>query len=277
MKSILRSRAGMTLVEVLMAVAIGSVIGLVIMKIFQSNSQLFSGEKKVTGMVTTGRNAMGTLSRLVREAGYNPTEAASGTFGLKDSTGNFATTSPAAITSAKSIFFTMDDNADGSLANNGNERVGFRFTGADCDPSAANASGCIEMAQIDAAGAISGWTSKIPDIQDLVFVYHYRTGSAGAYVFTDSVCGTVAVPATAAPTYVATAAPTATAIAFTCGGVAVANPPVGLLPDSSVTGRKYSDVVGVTIHVLAKTRAKHDLTKQNTAQLFTSSVVLRSR
>lgn len=265
MKAILRCRAGMTLVEILMAIAIGSVIGLAIMMIFQSNSQLFSGEKKVTGMVTTGRNAIGELSHLVRQAGYNPTEATTGLFGLKDSTGNFTTN---AITSAKSIFFTIDDNEDGSLQNNGNEKVGFRFTGVDCDPSA-NSSSCIEIAQIDpATGAISGWIPKIPDIQDLAFIYHYRTGSPGAYVFTDSMCG-------AAGGATATALPGATSITFTCGGVAAS--PTALLPDNAVSGRNYSDVVGVTIHVLAKTRGVHDLTKQSQVQLFSSSVVLRSR
>ncbi len=265
MKALLRSRAGMTLVEILMAVAIGSVIGLVIMKIFQSNSQLFSGEKKVTGMVTTGRNAIGGLSRLVREIGYNPTQAASGTFGLKDSTGGFTTN---AMTDAKSIFFTMDDNADGNLAMNSNEKVAFRFTGANCNPSAANSS-CIEMALIDpATGAISGWTPKYPDIQDLVFIYHFRTGSFGAYAFTDSMCG-------AAGGATATAAPGAASITLKCGGAA--GVPTALLPDNSVSGRNYSDVVGVTIYILAKTRTAHDLTKQNVVQIFSTSVVLRSK
>lgn len=268
MRAILRNRAGMTLMELLLAVAIGSVIGLAIMKIFQSNSALFSGEKKVTGMVTTGRNTMGTLSRLVRESGYNPTEESTGLFGLKDSTGNFLTTSPSAMTSAKSIFFTMDDNGDGLLQNNGNEMVGFRFTGADCDPSGAVTSSCVEMAQIDAAGAISGWTTKFMDIQDVVFIYHYRTGSYGAYTFTDSMCG-------AAGGITATAAPGTTAISFTCGGGG-AGVPTALLPTDAVSGRKYSDVVGITIYILAKTRGLHDLTKQNAIQLLSSSVILRS-
>ncbi len=269
MKTILRSRAGMTLVEILMAVAIGSVIGLAIMKIFQSNSQLFSGEKKVTGMVTTGRNAMGALSRAVRQSGYNPTEETSGLFGLKDSTGNFLTTSPAAMTSAKSIYFTMDDNASGTLQNNGNEMIGYRFTGADCDPSGAVTSSCIEVAVIDSAtGAISSWVPKFMDIQDLVFIYHYRTGSAGAYVFTDSMCG-------AAGGAAASAVPGATSITMTCG--AAAGVPTALLPDNTVTGRNYSDVVGVSIYLLAKTRGVHDLTKQNHVQLFSSTVVLRSK
>ena len=267
MKSILRSRAGMTLVELLMAIAIGSVIGLVIMKIFQSNSQLFSGEKKVTIMVTEGRNAIGTLSRLVRQSGYNPTEEATGLFGLKDSTGNFLTTSPAAMTSAKSIFFTMDDSGDGSLQNNGSEMVGFRFTGADCDPSA-NTSSCVEMAQISAGGAVSGWTKKFLDIKDLVFIYHYRTGTSPAYVFTDSMCG--------ATGYTASAAPTATSISFTCTGGGVGDP-TALLPDNTITGRKYTDIAGVTIHVLSKLRSAHDLTKLNTVQLFSSTVVLRNQ
>lgn len=268
MRAILRCRAGMTLMELLLAVVISSVIGLAIMKIFQSNSQLFSGEKKVTGMVSTGRNTMGALSRLVRELGYNPTEESTGMFGLKDSNGTFTTTSPSAMTSAKSIFFTMDDNGDGVLQNNDKEMVGFRFTGADCDPSVAITSSCIEVAQIDAAGAVSGWTTKFMDIQDLVFIYHYRTGSYGAYTFTDSMCG-------AAGGATATAAPAATAISFTCSGGG-AGVPTALLPTDAVSGQKYSDVVGVTIYVLATTRGVHDLTKQNQVQLFSSTVILRS-
>ena len=265
MKALLRNRAGMTLIEILMAIAIGAVIGLVIMKIFQSNSRLFSGEKKVTTMVTEGRNAIGGLSRLIREAGYNPTEETTGLFGLKDSTGSFTTN---AMTSAKSIYFTIDDNGDGTLQNNYKEKVGFRFTGADCDPSNATSS-CIEMATIDpATGAITGWTPKYYDIQDLVFIYHYRTGSMGAYVFTDSMCG-------AAGGATATALPGATSITLTCGGAA--GNPTALLPTNSVSGRNYSDVVGITMYVLAKTRTIHDLTRQNVVQLFSSSVLLRSR
>lgn len=259
----------MTLVEILMAIAISSVIGLAIMKIFQSNSQLFSGEKKVTSMVTTGRNTMGALSRLLRESGYNPTEESTGLFGLKDSTGNFLATSPAAMTSAKSIFFTMDDNGDGILQKTRSDMVGFRFTGADCDPLTP-VSGCIEMSNIDpVTGAVSGWTPKFMDIQDIVFVYHYRTGSYGAYAFTDSMCG-------AAGGITATAAAGATAISFTCsgGGVGV---PTALLPTNAVTGRNYSDVVGITIYLLTKTRGVHDLTKQNATQLLSTSVILRSR
>lgn len=261
----------MTLMELLLAVTISSVIGLAIMKIFQSNSQLFSGEKKVTGMVSTGRNAMGALSRLVRESGYNPTEESTGLFGLKDSTGNFLSTSPSAMTSAKSIFFTMDDDGDGTLGNNGNEMVGFRFTGADCDPSATITSSCIEIAQVTAAGVISGWTTKLMDIQDLVFIYHYRTGSYGSYVFTDSMCG-AAGGAAPSPDPLPS---TATSITLTCSGGG-AGVPTALLPTDAVAGQKYSDVVGVTIYLLAKTRGVHDLTKQNTSQLFTSTVVLRS-
>lgn len=182
MLRIMRNQAGMSLMEMLLAITIGSILGIGIMQVFKANSALFSGEKKVAETYAGARNVVGTLSRQVRQLGYNPTAESTGLFGLKDSTGNFTTN---AISSNSSIFFTMDDNGDGALQNNASERIGWRINGT-----------TVEKAAIDpGTGAVSGWLPKYQNVTQLLFLYVYADGTGTDFTTASDGTITITVPA----------------------------------------------------------------------------------
>lgn len=166
-----RNQAGMTLVEMLLGVALTSVLGLGMMKVFKANSAVFGGEQKVEETYSNARNIVGTISRQVRQLGYNPTEESTGLFGLKDSTGAFTTTT---MTSNTSIFFTWDANGDGVLQNN--EYAGWRLTGATIEQCTGNP--CV-------------WTTKYQNVTAFQLYYAYSDGTGTVIDAT----GTVTDPA----------------------------------------------------------------------------------
>lgn len=185
LRQLTRNQAGMTLIEMLLAIAITGILGLGIMKIFKANSALFSGEKKVSETYANARNIVSTLSRQIRQIGYNPTDSTAGDFGLKDSTGNFTDN---AITSSSSIFFTVDDNGDGVLQKNAAERIGWRLNGT-----------TIELAAINpTTGNVSGWTPKYYNVTQLFFEYIYADGVTGT-VSTTAADGTTTITVPAFP------------------------------------------------------------------------------
>lgn len=163
----MRNQAGMTLIEMLLAIALTSILGLGMMKVFKANSSVFSGEQKVVETHSNARNIVGTVSRQIRQLGYNPTEESTGLFGLKDSTGAFTTTT---MTSNTSIYFTWDANGDGVLQNS--EYAGWRLNGATIQQCIGNP--CV-------------WTTKYQNVTAFQFFYAYSDGTGTALDATGTV------------------------------------------------------------------------------------------
>lgn len=112
----------MTLIELLVAISLSGIVGIFLVKIFEVNSQVMTGEQKVMIMNSNARQGIHELAKNIRVLGYDPMMIGSTIFGITAANGN-------------SITFTADINGDGTLG--GNESYGYmRISGAVSCPSA---------------------------------------------------------------------------------------------------------------------------------------------
>ncbi|MBW2000621.1 MAG: prepilin-type N-terminal cleavage/methylation domain-containing protein [Deltaproteobacteria bacterium] len=109
---------GFTLVELLVALAIVSIVTGGIYSAYSSQQKTYVIQEDVASMQQNLRAAMYYLEREIRMAGYDPTD--SGQFGLQ------ASGSDGRVTDANNICFTVDDDEDGVVDNTENEQVAFR-------------------------------------------------------------------------------------------------------------------------------------------------------
>lgn len=122
---IFKNEKGFSLIEMLVAISVSSLVGLFIFKIFNTQQKLFSGEQKVMEMQSGARLAMTELTKQIRTIGYDPEEAGTSVFGLTDS--SFSTSSAAAISTDQSIYYTADLDDDKLLG--ANETFAYRLNG----------------------------------------------------------------------------------------------------------------------------------------------------
>ncbi len=174
----LTGKSGMTLIEMLVAMAVGSVVMIGIYSIFNTQSKLYEGENKVMRMNSQARIAMDFLTRRLRHLGYNPTEVSGGVFGLQS-----YTTSATNVT----IYFTTDiylSNISnpaitdyGTLDNNDKEIVYIQWDGS--DDGSGNPVNEIQLGILDGSGTLTGWHTIATDITSLAFVFTFDNGSTG--------------------------------------------------------------------------------------------------
>ena len=125
MMRIFRSEKGMTLIELLVALTLSSIVGIFLVKIFEVNSQVMTGEQKVMLMNSNARQGIHDVAKNVRLLGYDPWMKGSNIFGITAASGT-------------SITFTADIDGDGTL--DANESYGYmRISGTVTCPDA-----CIE-------------------------------------------------------------------------------------------------------------------------------------
>lgn len=110
MRRFITNERGMTLIELLVAITISGIVGLMLVRIFEVNSQVFSGEQKVMNMHANARQGIHEIAKNIRISGYDPELAGSATFGVTAADGT-------------SITFTVDLNEDGVL--DANETYGY--------------------------------------------------------------------------------------------------------------------------------------------------------
>lgn len=110
MKRFIANERGITLIELLVAITISGIVGLMLVRIFEVNSQVFSGEQKVMSMHANARQGIHEMAKNIRILGYDPTLTGSSTFGVT-------------AANATSITFTVDLNEDGVL--DANETYGY--------------------------------------------------------------------------------------------------------------------------------------------------------
>lgn len=110
MKRFFKNERGITLIELLVAITISGVVGLMLVRIFEVNSQVFSGEQKVMNMHAAARQGIHEIAKNIRILGYDPELTGSATFGVT-------------AANATSITFTVDLDEDGVL--DANETYGY--------------------------------------------------------------------------------------------------------------------------------------------------------
>jgi prepilin-type N-terminal cleavage/methylation domain-containing protein len=108
------NQRGMTLVEILIVIVLASVIGGLIVNMFVTSNRTFMDQERIVDVQRSGRVAMDTMIRLLREAGLDPLGSANA--GVLEAT-------------ATSVRFTRDANVNGAIDATNAETVEFEFVG----------------------------------------------------------------------------------------------------------------------------------------------------
>ena len=149
---------GFTLVELLIAVGIMSVVMTGIHAAFYSQQRSYSVQEQVAGMQQNLRTGLYYVERDIRMAGYDPTF--SGGFGLESSG------SDGRATGSVSIYFTVDEDEDGVVDATGEEQIAFRLDGGDL--------------QKYSPSSDPPWIPVAENIETLGFVYKDANGAPTA-------------------------------------------------------------------------------------------------
>jgi len=162
----IHERKGFTLIEILVTIVIVGIVSTATFKIFDTQSKIYSGERKVSHNILNARILMALISKYVRSIGYNPQEIGGDVFGLKDST--FGT---GPITSNTSLYFTKDGNGDGVLNSDDSEMIALNFN---------SAKSAVQSADIDASGQISQWRDRWLNVTSFSVDYIYEDGTSSS-------------------------------------------------------------------------------------------------
>lgn len=105
---------GMTLVEVLIVLVLGSIVGGLIVNMFVTSNRTYMDQGKVLDVQRSGRVAMEAMGRLLREAGLDPQGSANA--GITEAT-------------ATRVQFTRDANLNGVIDAGNHETIVFDYAG----------------------------------------------------------------------------------------------------------------------------------------------------
>ncbi|MCM2264934.1 MAG: prepilin-type N-terminal cleavage/methylation domain-containing protein, partial [Desulfuromonadales bacterium] len=106
-------QSGVTLVEMLVAIALGSAVALLITNMYITSSRTYTDQNRIIDAQRGGRISLEVLSRDLRHAGLDPLRTANAGFEVAD---------------ADRVRVTMDLNLDGDVADVG-EQITFRRFG----------------------------------------------------------------------------------------------------------------------------------------------------
>jgi type IV pilus assembly protein PilW len=115
-------RGGFTLVELMIAMALGLIVLGAMYSVFTIQNKHFSNQEQIVEMQQNARMAIEIIGREIRMAGYNPQRTTGSFTFLLAATENRAT-------NQNNIAFTYDDNSDGIENSNDSEQVAFRVEG----------------------------------------------------------------------------------------------------------------------------------------------------
>ena len=178
MKSRIDNHKGFTLTELMIAMAVGSIIMAVIYSTYQAQQKSYTNQQVAVEMQQNIRAAMSLIKREIRMAGYDPlasdgvdNDAANGVDDPGESSG-------AGILSATGSFieFSFDNNAN-SVITDPNESLTYGFTSGDIDLDGIADDGAESLSRVDAGG---GTTELIAyDIQGIAFAYAFDDDGDG--------------------------------------------------------------------------------------------------
>ena len=148
-------RGGFTLVELMIAMALGLIVLGAMYGVFTSQSKHFSNQEQIVEMQQNARMAIDIISREIRMAGYNPKRTTGSFTFLLAATENRAT-------NQNNVAFTYDDNSDGIEDSNDSEQVAFRVDGG--------------VLKRFSTGAVH-WQPLVENVETLNFTYTLSDGT----------------------------------------------------------------------------------------------------
>jgi type IV pilus assembly protein PilW len=123
-----KTQNGFTIIELMVAVAISSVVIAAVYQTFQSQQRSYTMQNEAAAMEQNLRGGLYLLTKELRSAGYNPQQETNDNF-------RFVTSFPApdnlfAVDYAKDHFtvaFTLDTDGSGAIESNRNEQIAYKF------------------------------------------------------------------------------------------------------------------------------------------------------
>jgi len=171
--------SGVTLVELLVVIVVSSLIVGSILSLFVTNHRIYLQQEEVVVMQQELRCVLEQVAGEIRMAGYNPGRVEANVCGFRHCPG-IGTPDYGRATNSSAIYFTMDLNGDGVIAENGTgsaaEHGGFRLNVKN-DGSIMPAPDNV-LRRYD-TGAVK-WQPMATNIQNISFRYFDVTGNETA-------------------------------------------------------------------------------------------------
>ena len=159
MQSLIKEETGWTLIELLISMAIASIMMVVIYQAHNSQIRASVTQSEVLNMQQNTRAAMYYMERAIRMAGFDPGGGADA--GVNDDFPNpFQAIGPAIL--ANYLAFTVDANENGTIDVNDNELFAYRLNG--------------DRLEQFSTGAVQ-WQPIAENVDALNFVYLDRSGN----------------------------------------------------------------------------------------------------
>ena len=170
MVGMLRKRSGFTLVEILVALALAGLVSAAVYNVYISQNKSYVVQDRVAEMQQNLRAAMYMMKREIRMAGYDPSGADNLGFvtALADDDPDKDDDAKKATTDDNRVAFTIDDDGDGTIGDNNEERVAYRLLGDELQRLSAGATAWHTLAQdIDAVDFVYLGAGGPTDVLDL--------------------------------------------------------------------------------------------------------------
>ena len=158
-----KTHNGFTITEVLVALVISSVLTTAVYQTFHSQQRSYTLQSEAAAMEQNLRSGLYLLTRELRSAGYNPTQASTSDF-------RFVTSFPAPnnvfvvnyAADHSLVAFTLDTDGSGAIEPNKNEQIAYRFN---------NAQKTLERFNDTQADLTKKWETVASDIDAVYFTY----------------------------------------------------------------------------------------------------------
>jgi len=170
-----KNQSGFTLLEVLLALALGLILLSGMLSVFNTQQKAYDREDQLADTMQNVRVGLDWMVRYARMSGYDPSR--SGLFGFTDSNYNDQANA-VSLASDTAFYFTMDDDGNGSIDNNTNEKIGYRIADKYDGTGALGADGKFDTLEVDQLGA--GWQPVAENITTLTFTYTYADGEVSS-------------------------------------------------------------------------------------------------
>jgi prepilin-type N-terminal cleavage/methylation domain-containing protein len=125
------TKKGFTIIEVMIAMALSSAVLAAVYQTFHSQQRSYTMQSEAATMEQNLRGSLYLLTRELRSAGYNPTQATTDNFRFVTS---FASPNNLFVvnytTDHSIVAFTSDTDGNGAIASNSNEQMAYRFNEA---------------------------------------------------------------------------------------------------------------------------------------------------